>query len=73
MSHGPDTGYGFPADIPIGPVADGRIELREADGELRVRGFPGHSRDYDPLSLSSRHRSAAVTEDLYVSLARSLV
>ena len=38
MSHGPDTGYGFPADIPIGPVADGRIELREADGELRVAG-----------------------------------
>jgi len=39
----------------LGQVADGRIEVRETDGgdgELRVRGLPGHASDWQPFSLS---------------------
>jgi len=38
----------------LGQVADGRIEVREADGvdgELRVRGLAGQSGDWEPFSL----------------------
>jgi len=41
----------------LSQVADGRIEVREADdgdadGELRVRGLPDQSQDWQPFTLS---------------------
>jgi len=40
----------------LSQIADGRIEVREtdgdADGELRLRGFPDQSRDWQPFTLS---------------------
>jgi len=39
----------------LGQAADGRVEVREADGadgELRVRGLPAQSSDWRPFSLS---------------------
>ena len=33
MSHGPDTGYGFPADTLTDSVPAGRVEFRETDGD----------------------------------------